>query len=177
MAFQNFLRVFIKKILDKFCVFGTKLVDALQLKQCFERCDKFGISLNAAKYQFVVPYGNFLGHIVSKKGINTNPDKVTKISNLPIPTTITQVRGFLGHISYYKRFIPNYERIALPLMALLKKLEVGNSPIWTIECSEAFLKLKHHLVTAPILVSPNWTKPFHVYVDANNVAMGCVLNQ
>jgi len=166
-----------KIFLDDFCVFGTKSEHPVQLKKCFDKCFEYGISLNAAKCQFVVPYGKLLGHIVSVKGICTDPHKVAKIAKLPIPATITQVRGFLGHVSYYRRFIKNYAQIALPLTALLKKLEVGMNPIWTLKCDEAFLILKEKLVTAPVLVSPNWDEPFHVYVDASNVAMGCVLSQ
>ena len=177
LAFQDYLRIFMEIFLDDFCVFGTKADHSSQLKKCFDKCAEFGISLNAAKCQFVVPYGKLLGHRVSKRGMYTDPDKVSKIVNLPIPTTITQVRGFLGHVSYYRRFIQNYAQLASPLTALLKKLEVGTSPIWTPECDEAFIKLKEKLVLAPILVSPNWSEPFHVYVDASNVAMGCILSQ
>jgi len=163
--------------LDDFCVFGTKLEHLQLLKKCFDKCFEVGISLNAAKCQFVVPYGKLLGHIVSKRGISTDPNKVNKIAKLPIPASITQVRGFLDHVSYYRRFIENYAKIALPLTALLKKLELGTNPIWTPACDDAFLTLKQKLVMAPVLISPNWNEPFDVYVDASNVALGCILSQ
>jgi len=82
--------------LDDFCVFRTKSKHPHQFKKYFDKCSEFGISLNVAKCQFVVPYGKLLGYIVSKQGINTDPDKVSKIANLPIPSTITQIRGFWG---------------------------------------------------------------------------------
>ena len=129
------------------------------------------------KCQFGVPYGKLLGHIVSKRGIATDPDKTEKIVNLTIPTTVSGVRGFVGHMSYYRRFVHSFAQLAQPLTQLLKKLEKGTSPEWTPECTEAFHVLKERLVTAPILIPPCWTKRFHVYVDASSVAIGSILSQ
>ena len=76
---------------------------------------EFGISINAAKSAFLVPFGKLVGHIVSEKGIATDPNKVTLIASLPIPTTISEVKGFLGHTGYYRRFIHGYATVAMPL--------------------------------------------------------------
>ena len=97
------------------------------------------------------------------------------IAALPIPTNVTEVRGFLGHTGYYRRFIFQYATIAMPLTELLKKTD---SPlVWTSTCTNAFNTLKRKLITAPVLISPNWEKDFHIYVDASNVAIGSVLSQ
>ena len=77
----------------------------------------------------------------------------------------------MGHCGYYCRFIYMYAEIARPLYALLVKF------IWREECEESFEKLKQALITAPILISPDWTKPFHVHIDASNYAIGCILAQ
>ena len=176
-AFQDYLRISMEIFLDDFCTFGKRDDHLEWLSKCFDQCDKYGISLNSDKCQFGVPFGKLLGHIVSAAGIATDPDKIKIIVDLPIPDTISGVRGFLGHGSYYRRFVYLFAMICLPLTNLLKKTEEGVSPEWTPECTEAFETLKQKLVTAPILITPDWTKLFHVYVDASNVALGTVLSQ
>ena len=84
----------------------------------------------------------------------------------------------MGYVSYYRWFIKSFAIICQPLTNLLKKPPFdGFSPIWTYECMVAFEELKRRLVSTPILVSPCWTKVFHVYTDASNVAIGAVLSQ
>jgi hypothetical protein len=177
VAFLPYLHKFIEIFLDDFCVFGKIEDHAEQLAKCFEQCEKYGISLNAAKCQFVVPFGRLLGHIVGKDGIAVDPDKVSLIVHFPRPTMVKQVRSYLGLCSYYRRAIKSFAKIASPLTKILKKLEVGASPVWGQDCEVAFITLKEKLSTAPVLILPNWDKPFHVYVDASNIALGCVLSQ
>ena len=177
VAFLPYLHKFIEIFLDDFCVFGKIADHAEQLTKCFEQCEKYGISLNAAKCQFVVPFGRLLGHIVGKAGIVVDLDKISLIVNFPKPTIVKQVRSYLGLCSYYRRAIKSFAEIASPLTKLLKKLGVGASPIWAPNCEEAFLALKEKLSTTPVFIPPNWNKPFRVYVDASNMALGCVLSQ
>ena len=177
-AFQKYLRISMEIFLDDFCTFSSRKEHLDWLGKCLDQCDQFGISLNSEKCTFGVPSGKLLGHIVSKAGIATDPDKVKKIANLPRPDTVFGVRGFVGHVSYYRRFIKSFAVICQPLTQLLKKPPAdGSSPVWTHECTVAFEELKRQLVSAPILISPCWTKEFHVYVDASNVAIGAVLSQ
>ena len=91
--------------------------------------------------------------------------------------SVRGVRSFYGLANYYRRAIPSYAEIASLLSKLLKKLDTGTSPIWNKACEEAFLILNKKLVSAPVLVPPNWAEPFHVYVDASLIALGCVLSQ
>jgi hypothetical protein len=104
---------------------------------------------------------------VSEREIATNPDKVTIIVSLPTPTTISEVKGFLDHTGYYRHFIHGYATITMPLTELLRKTETPH--VWTSTCSHAFNALKRKLVTALILVPPNWDKDFHIYMDVSNV--------
>jgi hypothetical protein len=157
-AFQKYLRKFIEIFLDDFCVFSTRQQHAECLKKCFEQCREYGISINAAKSEFLVPCGRLLGHIVSKEGIAVDPDKVAAILLLPIPEHITGVKAFLGATSYYRRHIYFYAQIAAPLTYLTKQTDVPG--IWTDECTTAFEKLKKRLSKAPVLIAPNWDKPF-----------------
>lgn len=133
--------------------------------------------MNLEKCQFGVPSGKLLGHIVSVNGIAIDPDKGKKIANLPRRDTVFGVRGFVGHVSYYRRFIYLFALICPLLTNLLKKSVDGSSLVWTRECTKAFEELKWKLVSTPILVAPNWEKLFHVYVDASNVAIGAILSQ
>jgi hypothetical protein len=90
------------------------------------------------------------------------------------PTTIHQIRSFLGLAGYYCRFIPDLSRIAKPMTELLKK---GVKFEWSQQCKDAFHTLRQHLTTAPVLAQPNNAKPFDVYCDALGTRHGCVLMQ
>ncbi|XP_072060256.1 uncharacterized protein [Arachis hypogaea] len=90
------------------------------------------------------------------------------------PTTVTEVRSFLGLAGYYRRFIEEFFRIALPMTKLTRK-EV--SFVWTSECEKNFQTLKQKLTSAPILILPEPHKPFEVYCDASLKGLGCVLLQ
>ena len=177
-AFQKYLRISNEIFLDDFCTFSSRKEHLDWLGKCLDQCDQFGISLNLEKCTFRVPSRKLLGHIVSKAGIATDPNKVKKIANLPRPDTVSGVRGFVGHVNYYRQFIKSFAMICQLLTQLLKKPPFdGSSPVWTHECTVAFEELKRQLDSAPILVSPCWTKVFYVYVDASNVAIGAVLSQ
>jgi hypothetical protein len=90
----------------------------------------------------------FLGHTISQDGISVDPEKVQEVMNWKPPTTVQQIRSFLGLAGYYRRFIPDFSRIAKPMMELLKK---GLRYEWSHKCEEAFHALRHHLTTAPVL--------------------------
>lgn len=175
IAFQEYLHKFIELFLNDFCIFSTKVNHADYLAKCFAKCNEYGISLNAAKSQFLVPYGKLLDHILSAQGMATKLDKAAVIINLSIPNIVSEVKRFLGHTGYYCRYIYKYATLALPFIQLLKKSEL--SLVWTPSCTKAFHILKQKLVSAPILVLPNWDKDFDVYVDASNLAIGIILSK
>jgi hypothetical protein len=96
------------------------------------------------------------------------------VKNFPCPKNLTQLRGFLGLASYYRRFIKDFSKIANPLNKLLKK----NTPyVWTSEQQEAFEYLKNCLISSPILMYPRWDKKFTLFTDASTFALGAVLTQ
>jgi hypothetical protein len=90
------------------------------------------------------------------------------------PTSVHQIRSFFGLAGYYRRFIPDFSRIAKPMMELLKK---GVKFMWDEDCEKAFHTLREHLTTAPVLAQPDNTKPLVVYYDASGTGLGCVLMQ
>ena len=122
----------------------------------------------------MVTQGIVLGHIVSKKGIKVDKAKVELISNLPTPKCVRDIRSFLGHARFYRRFIKDFSVIARPLCNLLAK----DVPFaWSQACEDAFDKLKTMLVSPPIMRSPNWDLPFEIMCDASDYAIGAVLGQ
>jgi hypothetical protein len=127
-----------------------------------------------SKCDFWLKEIKFLGHTISQAGIAVDLDKVQEVMNWKLPTTVHQIRSFLGLASYYRRFIPDFSRIAKPMTELLKK---GAKFVWGQKCEDAFHTLRQHLTTAPVLAQPNNGKPFDVYCDASGTGLGCVLKQ
>jgi hypothetical protein len=116
----------------------------------------------------------FLGHVLSAKGIAVDPSKVKDLLEWKPPTTVHQVRSFLGLVGYYRRFIPDFSKLVKPITSLLKNDTKFN---WSSRCNEAFEQLKVLLTTAPVLAQPDIEKPFDVYCDASGSGLGCVLIQ
>jgi hypothetical protein len=116
----------------------------------------------------------FLGHVLSAKGIALDPSKVKDILEWKPPTTAPQVRSFLGLAGYYRRFIPYFSKLVKPITSLLKS---DTKFSWSSKCNETFEQLKVLLTTAPVLAQPDIEKPFDVYCDASGSGLGCVLMQ
>ena len=93
----------------------------------------------------------FLGHVISKDGISVDPQKIEAVVNWPRPSNVTEVRSFLGLVGYYRRFVKDFSKIALPLTQLTQK---GILFDWTDQRELTFQELKTRLVTAPILTLP-----------------------
>jgi hypothetical protein len=126
------------------------------------------------KCEFWIKEVPFLGHVVSPEGIAVDPSKVKEVLEWKPPTTVFEVRSFLGLAGYYRRFIPNFSKIAKPITELLKK---GNKYLWSETCDEAFKHLKRLLTTSHVLAQLDTTKPFDVYCDASGMGLGGVLMQ
>jgi hypothetical protein len=116
----------------------------------------------------------FMGHVLSAKGIAVDPSKVQDILEWKSPTTVHQVRSFLGLAGYYRRVIPDFSKIVKPITGLLKN---DTKFDWSSKCNEAFEQLKVLMTTAPVLAQPDIEKPFDVYCDASGSGLRCVLMQ
>jgi hypothetical protein len=127
-----------------------------------------------SKCEFWLDTVNFLGHTISSDGISVDPSKVQEVLDWKPPTSVHQIRSFLGLAGYYHRFIPDFSRIAKPMIEQLKK-EVKFS--WDQKYEDAFHTLRAHLTTAPVLAQPDVSKPFDIYCDASGIGLGCVLMQ
>jgi hypothetical protein len=100
--------------------------------------------------------------------------KIDVIEQLPPPTNVKGIHGFLGHAGFYRRFIQNLSQIARPLMHLLAK----EAPfVFMEECLQSFHALKKALISAPVILPPDWHLPFEIMCDANDYAVGVVLSQ
>ena len=115
-----------------------------------------------------------LGHLVSGKGLEVDKAKIEVIQNLPLPTTLRDLRSFLGHVGFYRRFIRDFAKVSKPLTTLLCK---DKDFFIDKEGEREFEMLKLALIEAPILQSLNWDLPFEIMCDASDYAVGGVLGQ
>ncbi|KAL5560803.1 hypothetical protein UlMin_037014 [Ulmus minor] len=116
----------------------------------------------------------FLGHVISKDGISVDPAKIEAVSQWSAPTSVTEIRSFLGLAGYYRRFVEGFSTLAAPLTALTKK---DRKFEWTDKCEQSFQELKRRLTSAPVLVLPTDDTEFSVYCDASKIGLGAVLMQ
>jgi hypothetical protein len=120
--FSDMVERFLEIFMDDFSVFGDSFDDYLtNLENVLSRCEEKNLVLNWEKCHFMVTNGIVLGHIVSSKGIEVDKSKIELIANLPTPKSIKDVRSFLGHASFYRRFIKDFSVITKPLSNLLTK--------------------------------------------------------
>ena len=122
----------------------------------------------------MVQEGIVLGHKVSRKGIEVDKAKIEVIEKLPPPNSVKGIRSFLGHAGFYRRFIKDFSKISKPLCNLLQQ-DVEFK--FDEECVKAFQQLKTTLITTPVIVAPDWDKPFELMCDASDYAIGAVLGQ
>ncbi|XP_059638711.1 uncharacterized protein LOC132280983, partial [Cornus florida] len=173
--FSDMVERFLEVFMDDFSVFGSSFDSCLKnLSLVLQRCKETNLILSWEKNHFMVQEGIVLGHVISKRGIEVDKAKVELISNLPPPNSVRQIRSFLGHAGFYRRFIKDFSKISRPLCNLLAKDVPFN---FDDACMEAFIKLRILLSSAPIMKPPNWSLPFEIMCDASDYALGAVLGQ
>ena len=161
--------------IDDILVYSDNVEQHIQhLQQVFLCLRSVGLLLHPKKCRFAEPSVSYLGHIVSKDGILPDPGKVSAVQQFPVPTTVKGVRQFLGLASYYRRFVPNFAKIARPLYVLTKQTVPFQ---WTSNCQNSFEHLKCLLASPPVLAYPDFEATFILHTDASGDGLGAVLEQ
>ena len=166
--------------LDDIIIFSKTFPEHLErLNAVFQRLHDAGLKLKASKCNFLQKQVKYLGHIVSQDGIRTDPEKTSAVRDWPVPTSVKQLRSFLGFLGFYRRFIRNFSRIAQPLQDLLKKptAESPRSFTWNSIHQTAFDSLKQSLCSAPVLAFADFQRPFILHTDASSSGLGAILYQ
>ena len=144
------------------------------LREVFQWLRNAGLKLKPSKCDLCCKQVQCLGHIVSDDGVHTDPAKTEKVADWPVPKTRKEVQQFLGLANYYHRFVKDFATIAKPLHHLTEK---NCKFVWTSNCQRAFEKLRHRLVSTPILAFPDYTREFTLDTDASDTGIGTDLSQ
>ena len=176
---------FIAVYLDNLLIFSPTLEDhKVHLCKVLDRLREVGLKLNPSKCHFVCDSVHYLGHVITPNGLKPTSSHITAIQEFSVPQDIRALRQFLGLASFYRRFIPNFAKIADPLHKLTRK----NVPFeWSSVCQTSFDVLKNKLVVSPVLVSPVLVSPvlaypgfsldFCIETDASAQGLGAILSQ
>ncbi|MES9903532.1 MAG: reverse transcriptase domain-containing protein, partial [Sedimenticola sp.] len=161
--------------IDDILLFSANFTEHLDLLgNVFDRLRQANLKLHPLKCQFATRKVEYLGHILSRDGVEVNPSKIQVVKEYPAPKTAKQVRQFLGLTNYYRRFVKDYSKITSPLNKLLRK-DIKFD--WSPECETSFNILKDRLISPPILGFPDMQKEFILSTDASGTAIGYVLGQ
>lgn len=172
--FALYTRKFVIVFLDDILVYSPDLATHLKhLRLVLSTLREHQLYAKVSKCSFAKDNMDYLGHIISHKGVATDPEKTAVMKQWPLPTNATELRGFLGLTGYYRKFVKNYGIIAKPLTNLLTK----KGFIWTEQATVAFNLLKNAMANTPVLTLPNFTLPFVVETDACDTGVGAVLMQ
>ena len=161
--------------LDDVIIFGETLLEHnTRLREVFDKLRQFNLKIEPDKCEFLKTELKYLGHVVTGEGVKPDPEKVKAVIDFPTPQNTTDVKSFLGLAGYYRKFIPQFSKIAKPLTDLLKKDRKWQ---WGAEQVESFHLLQTALTQEPVLQYPDFTKPFVLTTDASGFAIGAILSQ
>ncbi|KII70617.1 Retrovirus-related Pol polyprotein from transposon 17.6 [Thelohanellus kitauei] len=161
--------------LDDIVIFSESFEGHISdIKKVMERLRMFNLKLKPSKCEFAKKELKFLGFIVSGNGLRPDMSNIEPILSWPTPSCKKDIKSFLGACNYYSKFIKNFANLAYPLYRLLRTDRVWK---WDDECQKSFSSLKSHLKHIPSIGLPDPSRPFQIYTDASDVALGAVLTQ
>ncbi|XP_024120340.2 uncharacterized protein LOC112141437 [Oryzias melastigma] len=187
--------------LDDIIVFsGTLEKHEERLLRVLQRLKDYGLKLSPEKCVFFQTSVRYLGHVVSRQGVETDPEKISALKTWPVPQTLRELKSFLGFSGYYRRFVKGYSNIVKPLHNLTsgypplhkksrakqakgEKADQYHDPKspfgkrWTPTCQQAFDAVIQSLTTAPVLAFADPQKPYILHTDASTTGLGAVLYQ
>ncbi|XP_039042247.1 uncharacterized protein LOC120181113 [Hibiscus syriacus] len=168
---DNFLEIF----MDDLSISGDSFDKFLgNLKKVLKRCEEVNLVLNWEKCPFMVTECILLNNKISQKGIEVDKVKIEVNEKFSPPTIVKAIRSFLGHASFYKRFIKDLSKISKPLCTLMQQNQLF---VFDKFRNDAFTEMKQSLISVPIIVTSYWTLSFELMYDANDYAMGAMLEQ
>jgi hypothetical protein len=133
------------------------------------------VHIKLSKCTFFRTRMEFLGHIITRNGVEPDPSKIKAIEDWPTPRSVTDIRQFLGLANYYRRHVNKYAEMAAPLSSV--KEDEPFDEQWNAGCDAAFAGLKKYLCSAEVLALPDMTLPFIMRTDASLKAVGGSLHQ
>ncbi|KAL0534796.1 hypothetical protein IC582_029090 [Cucumis melo] len=174
-VFREFLDTFVIVFIDDILIYSkTEAEHEEHLRIVVQTLRDNKLYAKFSKCEFWLKQVSFLGHVVSKAGVSVDPAKIEAVTGWTRPSTVSEVRSFLGLAGYYRRFVENFSRIATPLTQLTRK---GAPFVWSKACDDSFQNLKQKLVTTPVLTVPDGSGSFVICSDASKKGLGCVLMQ
>lgn len=176
-TFREYLDKFVLVFLDDIIVYSDTLEDhERHLRLALQRLREQRLCAKLSKSALCQTEVEFLGHYVGRDGLRVMEDKIEAVRDWPVPTTMRELRAFLGLAGYYRRFVRGFSEIALPLTELTRNVTHQRLQ-WGARQQLAFITLKHALQSTPVLALPDPTLPFVVNCDASGYAVGAVLQQ
>ena len=171
----DMLGKFVMVYLDDIVVFSQSEEEHEEhMNQVFDALEENGLKRKSSKCTFIAPWVELLGYVVSANGITCNPAKTEAIAELPKPKNVKDVPSFLGMAGYYRQCVPQFVKVAAPLVKLTRKYVRFS---WGEEQQEAFEILKKLLVSSHVMAHPNTHEPYKLYTDACEYAVGAILAQ
>lgn len=170
---QKFLNKNVFVYVDDVCLWSSNMDEHIALiKRVLKQLIRCNIKLKAEKCKFVQNHIRYLGYKISKKGLEIDEQKTLCIEKYPIPKNLKELQRFIGFVNFYRKYIPEFSRIALPLYKLCKKDIVYT---WSEQAQIAFDTLRQKLMNPPVLAYPRFDLPFVVISDASNYAAAAIL--
>jgi transposase InsO family protein len=174
--YRDFIETYIDDLMTHSSTFEEHLT---HLDILYKQLRKHKLIVKLTKCKFAQLEVKFLGHIISQNSLKTNPETVEVVKRWQRPAgegkkAVTAIRGFLGTVNWYRKFIPHCADLQRPLINLTRK---GVKFEWTAECQKSFEKLRDALTSAPVLTIADPNKHYILHTDASDFAMGAVLMQ
>ena len=172
-VFRPFLDRFVIVFIDDILVYSRSDVEhEHHLRTVLQTLRENELYAKFSKCEFWLESVGFLGHVVSNQGIQVDQKKVEAVAQWSRPTTVTEIRSFLGLAGYYRRFVKDFSKIAAPMTRLTQKNVKFE---WSDACEQNFNELKQRLTIAPVLTLLSGSGGYAIYYDASRVGLGCVL--
>ena len=181
-TFQRFMEDVLRPHLMKYCMVyiddiiiysDTAAEHAEHIEAVLRTLAEKDIKIKLSKCSFFRTQIDFLGHVITRKGILAQPSKIAAIVDWPTPKTVKHVQQFMGLANYYRRHVHNFAEAAAPLTSISDTTGF----VWNENTQKAFETVKAYLTAADVLATPNMSLPFIVRTDASDKAIGGSLHQ